>query len=1121
MRQVAGGLVRCTLLVLLLTPAARPGPAAGDEGTHGTLQIVPQLGHAASVDTVAISDDGTLGLSGDGAGAIKVWDLASNLLLRDLVGHTEPVASVAFVPGGRQAISGSGDETVRLWDLVSGEPLHVFEGHRDGVRSVVVTADGRYAFSCDADGVVVQWDLDARTQVRRLEVEGSEISAIAVVDGGRRLVHASAPLGGRRTTLTVVDPEGVDADRRLTTTRDVVAWMSVRGDRLVAGNVASVVQVFASRSGVRLRRYALKDVIDTHHAVLSPDGERLAAATNHFGLRLYDAANGRSVVRFDGNEGPVTSLALSPDGTRALTGGSDGAVIHWDLEARGIIRTFASRAERAIVGLYMDAGNALAVTGDGLRQSWDLGRGELASNLRMSTGGFRCVAFASDGGHMVVSTTHGNALWPVGSEGGLVRSLGTHSDFDKSYCPVRFSDDGRLAMTAGLSDGFTALDHAGLGGNPVIFDRETAEPLTDRYRQGRWAVATAFLPDDRLLSRTRDDELEVWRLDNGRTVRTLGSPDDRFTMSVDATRDGRLAATGGSEGTITLWDPAAGERLGDLPGDRVSIQTVRFSPDDRWLAVTSQRDEPGAAYALEVWDPHARELITELDGLAHPVHDLAFSNDQRHVLLTDGGSGVLHLWRLSTGHVMSMVADDDAWAIYTNDGFFDTSRRGSGLIAAVDGLRAYRADHAGLGANRPDRVLQDAGIGDPDAIVHFHAVHRWRAEKHGLRGQAVRAPPEARIVEARLEGEAVQLTCEFAAQDAGLAAYRIYVNDVPVNGSAGTAIEGEEARVEVGIDLAPGRSKVEIEALDSRGAASLRPHRLFELERPSPITGDLYFLGFGVSRYRDSRLDLGYAHKDVLDLTRLLGFADGKFAHVYRHAHVDAEVTADDIRDARQHLEGSRVEDTVVLFVAGHGVYAGPDGDEYYFLTHDTDLERIAETAASFELFEELLDGIAPRRKLFLIDTCESGERSEVELAALDAGDTVEGARARTARGLSVQREKAAGEIRRYRIDQSRLIYRDLVRRTGSIVISSSRGSELSYERDDLQNGVFTEEILNALMSDVADVDRDGLLTTEELRAYITGAVAALTADRQHPTVDRDNLEQVFALPLVTNATLD
>jgi uncharacterized caspase-like protein len=82
-------------------------------------------------------------------------------------------------------------------------------------------------------------------------------------------------------------------------------------------------------------------------------------------------------------------------------------------------------------------------------------------------------------------------------------------------------------------------------------------------------------------------------------------------------------------------------------------------------------------------------------------------------------------------------------------------------------------------------------------------------------------------------------------------------------------------------------------------------------------------------------------------------------------------------------------------------------------------------------------------------------------------------------------------------------------------VLSSSRGAELSYESDALQNGVFTEEVIKALSSPQADKDKDRTVSTEELSDYVTREVAQKTGGLQHPGVDRDNLENIFALPVV------
>jgi hypothetical protein len=109
-------------------------------------------------------------------------------------------------------------------------------------------------------------------------------------------------------------------------------------------------------------------------------------------------------------------------------------------------------------------------------------------------------------------------------------------------------------------------------------------------------------------------------------------------------------------------------------------------------------------------------------------------------------------------------------------------------------------------------------------------------------------------------------------------------------------------------------------------------------------------------------------------------------------------------------------------------------------------------------------------------------------------------------------------KAQRYVFDRERYIYNDLTRRTGTIVLSSSSGNERSWESADIQNGVFTKEVLRAMVTNVADANRDGLVSIDELRSYVVGTVPQRTYDQQHPSVDRDNLETSFELPLVPAA---
>src|SRR5262249_35098247 len=87
------------------------------------------------IGSVAVSPDGKLAVAG-GLRVMKLIDLATGAVVRDLAGHGEWTTAVAFSPSSTRAVSGGRDNLVRLWDVATGRELRSFKGHQGEVRTV-------------------------------------------------------------------------------------------------------------------------------------------------------------------------------------------------------------------------------------------------------------------------------------------------------------------------------------------------------------------------------------------------------------------------------------------------------------------------------------------------------------------------------------------------------------------------------------------------------------------------------------------------------------------------------------------------------------------------------------------------------------------------------------------------------------------------------------------------------------------------------------------------------------------------------------------------------------------------------------------------------------------------
>ena len=62
----------------------------------------------------------------------------------------------------------------------------------------------------------------------------------------------------------------------------------------------------------------------------SPDGSRLATASDDSTVKIWDAKSGQELMTLAGHSGYVTAVVFSPDGEMIITVGEDQTIRLWD-----------------------------------------------------------------------------------------------------------------------------------------------------------------------------------------------------------------------------------------------------------------------------------------------------------------------------------------------------------------------------------------------------------------------------------------------------------------------------------------------------------------------------------------------------------------------------------------------------------------------------------------------------------------------------------------------------------------------------------------------------------------------------------------------------------------------
>lgn len=326
----------------------------------------------------------------------------------------------------------------------------------------------------------------------------------------------------------------------------------------------------------------------------SPDGKKIATASNDSTVCIWDGKTERQKRRLIGHRNFVTSVRWSPDSKMLASGSNDGSVMLWHPNKDKSFRTLNDHSAKVY-----------------------------------------CVSWSPDG-KMLAS----------GSKDTVI-IINKHIDSSIHDEKVKKITQRITGLRGSVNDLLWINDNRLLSASRdetvCLWDTESGKIIWKFTEHSAAVLCVAVSPNGKFgASGSSDKTVHIWNLESGKPVNVLQGHTGRV-LGISFSHDSRMLASKSADGTVRLWrldieKPTPVTIMKEPSSEQGGTGGVAFHPKKYFLALRDDED-----FSIRIWKLHTNNLF-----FLKPTSDTQFYKNAKVVLLGNNAVGKTALSKVLT-----------------------------------------------------------------------------------------------------------------------------------------------------------------------------------------------------------------------------------------------------------------------------------------------------------------------------------------------------------------------------------------------------------------------------------------------------------------------------------------